>query len=104
MIPIVLETATPQELEELPNVGRKRTQAILALRDEEAITMQRLVAVTNITQVEWARMYRDGLFTSNIPAEELVIPTIKRAYSSEGGNGGNGEKINGSGEGKAERG
>ena len=76
MIPIVLETATPQELEELPNVGRKRTQAILALRDEEAITMQRLVAVTNITQVEWARMYRDGLFTSNIPAEELIIPSL----------------------------
>ena len=63
-------------LKELPGVGQKRAEAIMALREQGTLTMELLVAGTNIPQATWAKMYQEGKIQLDVPLKQLVLEPV----------------------------
>jgi len=63
-------------LKELPGVGKRRAEAIIALREQGNLTMELLVAGTNIPQATWAKMYQEGKIKLDVPLKQLVLEPV----------------------------
>ena len=72
--PVNIAEAQLEQLRKLPGIGEKKGKAIIALRAEGDITMEKLVLATNMPQSEWASLYESGKVTiPGVPEWELRL-------------------------------
>ena len=63
-----------EHLRKIPGIGEKKGKAIMALRADGGITMEKLVLATNVPQSEWAALSESGKVTiPGVQAEELRL-------------------------------
>ena len=76
MAAVDLNKDDPDTLKELPGVGQRKAEAIVALREEGNLTMEMLVARTHIPQATWALMFREGKIKLDVPLLQLVLEPV----------------------------
>ena len=73
MSAINLHVATVEQLQLLPQIGIARAKRIIDAREEDPLTMERLVEVTNISQDHWGNLLMDGKVTLGVTAAHVTL-------------------------------
>ncbi len=73
--PINVHEAPCELLIQIRGIGMAREQKIITARGDDgtALTMQKLVEVTDIGQTEWSEKYRAGEVLFNFPKSEIQV-------------------------------